>query len=134
MSQVAGDGTREELKVNRNGRLLKNKLVILVNEGSASASEIVSGALSDHKRAKLVGTKTFGKGSVQSPENLPDGSGIHITVAKWLRPNGEWIDKIGITPDVEIKSEKIDPDKPRDTELEAKNDVQLNRAMIDLSL
>jgi carboxyl-terminal processing protease len=134
VSQVAGDGTREELKVNRNGRLLKNKLVILVNEGSASASEIVSGALSDHKRAKLVGTKTFGKGSVQSPENLPDGSGIHITVAKWLRPNGEWIDKIGITPDVEIKSEKIDPDKPRDTELEAKNDVQLNRAMIDLSL
>ena len=129
VSQVSGDGTREELKVIRNGRLLKNKLVVLVNEGSASAAEIVSGALRDHNRAKLVGMKTFGKGSVQSPENLPDGSGIHITVAKWLRPNGEWIDKIGIMPDVEVKPVKIDPDKPRDTETETKNDTQLNKAI-----
>lgn len=129
VSQVSGDGTREELKVNRNGRLLKNNLVVLVNEGSASAAEIVSGALRDHNRAKLVGMKTFGKGSVQSPENLPDGSGIHITVAKWLRPSGVWIDKKGIVPDVEVKPEKIDPDKPRDTKLEIENDVQLNKAI-----
>jgi carboxyl-terminal processing protease len=129
VSQVSGDGTRDELKVNRNGRLIKNKLVVLVNEGSASAAEIVSGALRDHNRARLVGMKTFGKGSVQSPENLPDGSGIHITVAKWLRPNGEWIDKIGIMPDVEVKPVKIDPDKPRDTKAEIDNDLQLNKAI-----
>ncbi len=129
VSQVSGDGTRENLNVKRNGKLLKNKLVVLVNEGSASAAEIVSGALSDHKRAKLVGMKTFGKGSVQSPENLADGSGLHITVAKWLRPNGEWIDKKGIVPDVEVKPEKIDPDKPRDTESEIKNDIQLQKAV-----
>lgn len=126
--QQAGDGSKIEHKVLRKGSLLKNKLVVLVNEGSASAAEILSGALKDHNRAKIIGMKTFGKGSVQSPEDFPDGSGVHITVAKWLRPNGEWIDKKGIEPDVKVEPEKIDESKPRDTTVEEQNDVQLKKA------
>jgi carboxyl-terminal processing protease len=108
VTQQYGDGTRIENKVNRNGRILKGSLVVLVNEGSASASEILSGALVDNKRAKIVGEKSFGKGSVQQPEDFSDGSGVHITVAKWLRPNGEWIDKVGIKPDFEVKWDGVD--------------------------
>jgi carboxyl-terminal processing protease len=62
-----------------------------------------------------VGVKTFGKGSVQQPEDLPDGSGVHITIAKWLRPSGDWIDKKGITPDVVVE---LDDKSKDDTQLE----------------
>ena len=75
----------------------------MVNEGSASASEIVSGAIKDNKRGKLVGKKTFGKGLVQSMRTLVDGSGLTVTVAKYLTPNGTDINKSGIIPDIEIK-------------------------------
>ncbi|MDJ0625128.1 MAG: S41 family peptidase [Candidatus Caenarcaniphilales bacterium] len=84
------------------------KLVILVNEGSASASEILSGALKDHGRAVLVGEKTFGKGLVQLVRDLPDGSGINITTAKYLTPKGTDINKIGIQPNHKVKLTKDD--------------------------
>jgi len=87
-----------------NGQALTKKpLVVLVNEGSASASEIVSGAIKDNKRGKLVGKKTFGKGLVQSMRTLVDGSGLTVTVAKYLTPNGTDINKSGIVPDIEVK-------------------------------
>jgi len=91
-----------------NGRALtKAPLVILVNEGSASASEILSGALQDNKRGLLVGQKTFGKGLVQSVRGLSDGSGMTVTIAKYLTPSGRDIHKHGISPDVSVKlSEK----------------------------
>ena len=78
-------------------------IVVLVNEGSASASEIVAGALRDHERAILVGEKTFGKGSVQSIIPLPEGAGIKLTIAKYYTPSGECINGVGIEPDVKVE-------------------------------
>ena len=87
-----------------NGKALTNKpLVILVNGGSASASEILSGALQDNDRAVLVGSKTFGKGLVQSVQRLGGGSGLAVTIAKYLTPNGTDIHKEGIVPDIELE-------------------------------
>lgn len=104
VKQQSTKGITEVYNVEKNrGNLLDDKLVVLVNGGSASASEILAGALHDYNRAKLVGVKTFGKGTVQQPEDFSDGSGLHLTIAKWLLPNGKNIHKEGIVPDVEIK-------------------------------
>ena len=118
VTQQYGDGKKLESVVERNGRLLNNPLVILVNEGSASAAEILAGALQDYKRGKVVGVKSFGKGSVQQPEDFSDGSGLHVTVAKWLRPSGEWIDKKGVMPDTEIKMPTDSQDDTADPQLD----------------
>lgn len=104
----------------REARLAGIPLVVLVNGGSASASEIVAGALQDYKRADTVGTKTFGKGSVQTLEPLADGSQLKLTVAKWYTPLGRSIDGTGITPDV------IEPDPTQEGD---GNDAQLQRAL-----
>ena len=76
-------------------------MVVLINGGSASASEIVAGALQDRDRAVLVGTKTLGKGSVQLPNNLDDGSQLRITIARWFTPDEQDLHGNGLTPDVE---------------------------------
>jgi carboxyl-terminal processing protease len=103
VSQQSADGSEEKYSVDKSlGRLLNDKLVVLVNGGSASASEILAGALKEYKRAKLVGEKTFGKGTVQQPEDFPDGSGLHVTIAKWLLPDGTNIHGVGVEPDVTV--------------------------------
>lgn len=98
------------------------KVVVLVDGGSASASEILAGALKDHDVATIVGEKTFGKGSVQELVNFPDGSSLKVTIAKWFTPDGINISESGIKPDVEVKfgtSTPKGPDgKPLDTQLE----------------
>ena len=100
----------------RDGLLLTQKLVVLINKGSASASEIVAGALRDHKRAILVGETSFGKGTIQQAEDLGDGAGLHVTIAKWLTPNGTWVNGNGLKPDVSVSLDAKDPS--RDTQLE----------------
>lgn len=128
VEQKSSDGKIEDYSVDTNRRkLLNEKLVVLVNGGSASASEILAGALKDYKRGKLVGEKTFGKGTVQQPEELADGSGLHITVAKWLLPNGKNIHKIGIDPDVEVKFEPNEKDIKADNQLDKAMGVLLEK-------
>lgn len=90
--------------------------IVMIDEGSASASEIVSGALKDNGVAKLLGTKSYGKGSVQSVENLPDGSSLKVTVARWFTPDGRNIDKEGIEPDIKVEQSK---DQNEDAQLKA---------------
>jgi len=90
--------------------------VVLINEGSASASEILSGALRERVKAKLVGQKSFGKGTVQEAEEFPGGSGLHITIARWLLPSGKSIDKEGITPDYLVAMD--DKDSTKDPQMD----------------
>ena len=87
------------------GKNTRLPAVVLINEGSASASEIVAGALQDRKRAVLVGKKSFGKGSVQTLFNLPDGAGMYVTIARYYTPSGKVIDHVGLVPDVKVEGE-----------------------------
>lgn len=111
-------GQRQELNVMRDGRMLKIPLVIMINKGSASASEILAGAMQDKKRATIVGEQSFGKGTIQSTEDLPQATGIHITTAKWLTPLGRWIHGTGLTPDVVVEYKQDDKNPLKDNQLE----------------
>ena len=124
-----GDLKRSRRLVKRKGLFVDDtiRLVVLINKGSASASEIVSGALRDNKirdksRAILVGETSFGKGTIQEANDLGNGAGLHITIAKWLTPNGTWVNGKGLTPDIEVKLDEKDP----------AHDSQLEKAVLEL--
>lgn len=107
--QENSEGERTPFKVTREGKLTTIPLVVLINKGSASASEIVAGAIQDRKRGKLVGEKSFGKGTIQEAQDLTGGTGIHITIAKWLTPESRWVNSTqGLDPDVMIEMGKED--------------------------
>ncbi len=116
--QEDGQGGRKALPVKRTGKFLKQPLVVLINKGSASAAEIVAGAIQDYKRGKLVGEESFGKGTIQSAKDLAGETGIHITTAKWLTPNGRWIHNIGLTPDVKVEEPVISDQTQKDPQLD----------------
>lgn len=110
--EKSGDGQKTPFTVDDQAKLMDYRTVVLVNGGSASASEILAGALQDYERAVVVGTQTYGKGSVQTLQTLPDGSAIKVTSGTWLTPEGRNIDEQGITPDIEVEldREKLNQD------------------------
>lgn len=125
---VDREGRREQIQ--STGRVLwRRPTVVLVNESSASASEILAGALRDNKVAKLVGAKTFGKASVQNVRRLNDGSAVLITIAKYLTPSGEDINKTGIKPDYEVLVPTEEAEAEGMPEEGEKEDIQLNKAV-----
>ena len=122
VTEKYGDGKEDTFKAKSGGLALDIPMVVLVNEGSASASEIVAGALQDYGRAQLVGVTTFGKGSVQIWSPLSDNQGaVRVTVAKWLTPKGRTIHKLGLTPDVVVELTEAD--------FKAQKDPQLDKAL-----
>lgn len=116
--QVDKDGSEETYNASKGGKYTDAPLVLLVDGGTASASEIVSGSLQDRDRAILIGQKTYGKGSVQSVFDLSDGSSVHITSAKWLTPYRHLIDDQGLAPDFEVLITDEDRNQGRDSQLE----------------
>ena len=125
------EGRREQLE--STGRVLWRKpTVVLINEASASASEILAGALRDNKVATLVGSKSFGKASVQNVRRLSDGSALLVTIAKYQTPSGEDISKKGIAPDVEVTVPTEEAEAEIRAEPKEDNDLQLQKAISTL--
>jgi carboxyl-terminal processing protease len=104
------------------GLFVARSLVILINEGSASAAEIVAGAMRDNRQIKLIGEKSFGKGTVQEAEDLGNGAGLHVTIAKWITPKGTWVNGTGLMPDIKVDLNLKDPSR----------DTQLEKAVVEL--
>jgi carboxyl-terminal processing protease len=119
VTERTGGKVTEELKSDASAPLKGMKTIVLVDAGSASASEIVAGALQDHKAATLVGEKTYGKGSVQTFVDLRMGAKLKVTVAKWYTPNGKNITREGISPDKKVAFTREDAGAGRDPQLDA---------------
>jgi carboxyl-terminal processing protease len=119
VQEKSGGKVTATQKTSEGAPLVNIPTVVLINGGSASASEILAGALNDHKAATLIGEKTYGKGSVQELIDLDDGGKLKVTVARWYTPNGKNIDKEGIKPSIEVKltdadyNKNLDPQKDR---------------------
>jgi len=117
VSTVDRDGYKETSRASR-GVVTKKPVVVLINKGSASASEIFSGAMKDNQRAVIIGEQSFGKGLVQEINKLPYEAGVNITIQKYLTPNGTDINKKGITPDIVVELKEEDIKNKKDTQLE----------------
>jgi carboxyl-terminal processing protease len=125
VTEARSQGDSEEYKAYGLNRLSGIKTVVLINGGSASASEILAGALHDHNLAALVGEKSFGKGSVQELVDLQGGAAVKVTVAKWITPSGKNLNKDGLQPDTEVKLTEQD--------VNANKDPQMDKALEEVS-
>jgi carboxyl-terminal processing protease len=127
MYEEFGDGERITYKAKPNGLATEIPLVVLINEGTASASEITAGAIQDYGRGVLVGKTSYGKGSVQNWVTLQNDQGaIRVTIARWLTPNERQINSLGLAPDYEIEITEEDIEAERDTQLEKALELLLN--------
>jgi carboxyl-terminal processing protease len=117
----ASDGTETRHEVRPGGLATDVPLVVLVDGGTASAAEIITGAIQDQKRGTIIGEQTFGKGSVQTTERLSDGSALQLTIRRWYTPNDRQIHGIGLSPDIVVERTEED--------ILAQRDPQLERAM-----
>jgi len=117
IEDFGGKQEQEIYKAEGGAEFLNYPMVILINQGSASASEILAAALQDNRGITLIGETSFGKGSVQLMENLSDGSSLKITVANWLTPNGNHITDIGLEPDIKVEMTEEDYNENRDPQL-----------------
>ncbi|MCZ6545362.1 MAG: S41 family peptidase [Chloroflexi bacterium] len=117
LTQVDRDGSTRDFSAARGGAGLDLRVVLLVDGGSASGSEVMAAALRDHGRAVLIGEQTLGKGTVNIPRTLSDGSVLYVSVARWLTPNGELIEGIGVIPDIEVILSDDDFTARRDAQL-----------------
>jgi carboxyl-terminal processing protease len=124
LSEQDRDGKKTELTANGPSNFASIPLIVLVNEGSASASEILAGALKDNRKAPIIGTTSFGKGTVQKIVNFDDGSSLKITIAKWYTPSGVRIQDTGIEPDIKVELTAKD--------YEQNKDPQLDRALTEI--
>lgn len=121
IEEVGPQKERREHKASGNGLLISYPTVVLLNEGSASASEILAGALRDIREIQIIGKKSFGKGSVQELERLQDDSALKVTIANWLTPKGDFITNVGLAPDIEVDM--------TDEDFEQELDPQLDKAL-----
>lgn len=130
MVERFGDGRERTFEAEGGGLATRIPLVVLIDKGSASASEIVAGAVKDRGRGTLVGETSFGKGSVQQSHTLSDGGAVRITIARWLTPNGTWIHEEGIEPDIAIELTEDDRAADRDPQLDRAVELLRGQAVV----
>lgn len=118
LTERFGNGFERPFSATEEGLAQEIPMVVLIDEGSASASEVLAGAIRDHDRGILIGTTSFGKGTVQSWQPLRNGGGVRLTVARWLTPDGGWVHEIGLTPDISVALPEFD-ENFEDTQLQA---------------
>ncbi len=126
-----GNGEEIEFESDEKGDAQELPLVVLINQGSASASEVVAGAIQDRERGILIGATSFGKGTVQVWKSLSNDGGIRITIARWLTPNGEWVHEEGLEPDYFVSLPEAEEEAFSDTQLQAAIDFILGRPVLE---
>jgi carboxyl-terminal processing protease len=130
--QEFGDGVEREFKTGDGDLAEKIPMVVLIDEGSASASEVLAGAIHDRDRGTLIGHTSYGKGTVQSWQPLSNGGGLRLTISRWLTPNHTWVNEKGIEPDYRVDLPEFSPDQEfEDTQLQAAIDFLLGKPVIE---
>ena len=127
LREIGRDGIERDFPVAPNGLATEIPLVVLVNEGSASGSEVLAGAIQDYDRAPIVGTDTFGKASVNQVQELSDGSALYVTIARWFTPFNRQIDRSGLKPDIEVEFVQSDIENDTDPQFERALEILKSR-------